>query len=100
MEVATGKFPFDNGDADLLTLGPIELLSLILEYETKLEDTPEEDIYWSDSFKNFIAFCLKKNSEERPSPKQLLNHPWCVGQRGVRVRMDKFVVKLWGDNES
>lgn len=100
LEVATGKFPFDNGDADLLTLGPIELLSLILEYEPKLEDIPEEDIYWSDSFKNFIAFCLKKNSEERPSPKQLLNHPWCVGQRGVRVRMDKFVVKLWGDNES
>lgn len=98
LEVATGKIPFDNG-SDLATLGPIELLTLILEYEPKLQDLPEDDIYWSESFKNFISYCLKKNSNERPSPRQLLNHPWSVGQLTIKVRMDKFVRKLWGDPE-
>lgn len=95
LEVATCKFPFiiDNND----TLGPIELLSLILEYEPQLEDVPEEEIYWLDSFKNFIQYCLRKNSEERPSPRQMLQHPWCVGQQAVKVRMDRFVKRLWGD---
>ncbi|KAK6457113.1 kinase-like domain-containing protein [Scheffersomyces xylosifermentans] len=97
LEVATGKFPFDSG-ADLATLGPIELLTLILEYEPKLQDLPDEEIFWSDSFKNFISYCLKKSSNERPSPRQLLNHPWCVGQSNIKVRMDKFVRKLWGDS--
>ncbi|ODV76638.1 Pkinase-domain-containing protein [Suhomyces tanzawaensis NRRL Y-17324] len=103
LEVATCKFPFQGtgsgGSDDLANLGPIELLSLILEYEPKLQDIPQEEIYWSDSFKNFISYCLKKNSDERPSPRQMLGHPWCVGQQSVQVRMDKFVKRLWGDLE-
>lgn len=94
LEVATCKFPFITDDS---MVGPIELLSLILEYEPKLNDIPEQGIYWSDSFKNFIGYCLKKNSEERPSPRQMLSHPWCVSQLKIKVRMDKFVKKLWGE---
>lgn len=93
LEVATCKFPFISDDT---MVGPIELLSLILEYEPKLNDIPEQDIFWSDSFKNFIGYCLKKNSEERPSPRQMLSHPWCISQLHIKVRMDKFVKKLWG----
>lgn len=93
LEVAICKFPFITDDT---MVGPIELLSLILEYEPKLNDIPEQGIFWSDSFKNFIGYCLKKNSEERPSPRQMLSHPWCVSQLKVKVRMDKFVKKLWG----
>lgn len=93
LEVAICKFPFITDDT---MVGPIELLSLILEYEPKLNDIPEQGIFWSDSFKNFIGYCLKKNSEERPSPRQMLSHPWCVSQLNVKVRMDKFVKKLWG----
>ncbi|CUM55268.1 uncharacterized protein AC631_01024 [Debaryomyces fabryi] len=96
LEVATCKFPFITDDS---MLGPIELLSLILEYEPKLNDIPEQGIYWSDSFKNFIGYCLKKNSEERPSPRQMLSHPWCISQLKIKVRMDKFVKKLWGQLE-
>lgn len=95
LEVASCKFPFDIEGSE--RLGPIELLSLILEYEPQLQDIPEENIFWSASFKNFIQYCLKKNSEERPSPKQMLSHPWCVGQLKIRVRMDKFVRTIWGD---
>lgn len=93
LEVASCQFPFATEDS---MVGPIELLSLILEYEPKLSDIPEQGIFWSDSFKNFIGYCLKKNSDERPSPRQMLTHPWCVAQLLVKVRMDKFVKKLWG----
>lgn len=96
LEVATCRFPFSSDSPD--PLGPIELLSLILEYEPKLDDVPQEDIYWLAAFKSFIDFCLKKNSEERPSPRQMLQHPWCVGQLSVKVKMDRFVKRLWGDD--
>lgn len=100
LEVATCKFPFliENKMNPNEQLGPIELLSLILEYEPKLEDQEAQEIYWSDSFKNFILYCLKKNPDERPSPRQMLQHPWCVGQSQIKVRMDRFVKRLWGDN--
>lgn len=94
LEVSMGKFPFTNGDQNF-NLGPIELLQLILEYEPKLTDIPQENIYWSDSFKNFIHYCLIKNIEERPSPRQMLQHPWVLSQQSVKVRMDKFVRQLW-----
>lgn len=96
LEVATCRFPFAV-EPQLHNLGPIELLSLILEYEPRLEDVPEEDIYWSDLFKSFIEYCLKKKNEERPSPRQMLGHPWAVGQQSVAVRMDKFVRTLWDE---
>ncbi|EGV60114.1 Pkinase-domain-containing protein [Yamadazyma tenuis ATCC 10573] len=95
LEVSTGKFPFTNVDSLNTNLGPIELLQLILEYEPKLEDIPQENIFWSDSFKNFIHYCLIKNTEERPSPRQMLQHPWIISQQTVKVRMDKFVQQLW-----
>lgn len=97
LEVAKGQFPY-HLQADNTPLGPIELLSLILEYQPRLEDIPEEGIFWSESFKSFIDFCMKKNSDERPSPQQMLQHPWCVGQLQLRVDMEKFVKRLWGDN--
>lgn len=97
LEVARGLFPY-HLQTDDVPLGPIELLSLILEYQPRLEDLPEEGIYWSELFKSFIDYCLKKNTEERPSPQQMLQHPWCVGQLQLRVDMEKFVKRLWGDN--
>ncbi|GEQ69912.1 hypothetical protein JCM33374_g3588 [Metschnikowia sp. JCM 33374] len=94
MEVAQGRFPFHAQNSN--PLGPIELLSLILECEPKLEDNPEESIYWSDSFRNFLGYCLKKAPEDRPGPQQILKHPWCVGQSRFTVNMEKFVRKVWG----
>lgn len=92
LEVASCKFPFA---VDNSQMGPIELLQLILEYEPKLEDVPDEGIFWTDAFKSFISYCLKKEPTERPSPRQMLNHPWCVGQSNISVRMDGFIRRLW-----
>ena len=96
LEVARGNFPYHF--LNERSMGPIELLSLILEYEPHLEDVPDESIFWSDSFKNFIDYCLKKNPEERPSPRQMLQHPWCIGQLQAVVNMAMFVKRLWGEN--
>lgn len=96
LEVAQGKFPYHYQNNN--PMGPIELLQLILEYEPQLQDVLEEGIFWSDSFKNFIEYCLKKNPDERPSPKQMLQHPWCIGQQQAVVNMGKFVKRLWGED--
>lgn len=96
LEVALGLFPYHVHDTT--PLGPIELLSLILDYQPRLEDIPAEGIYWSAAFKSFIDFCLRKNSDDRPSPQRMLQHPWCVGQLRVVVDMEKFVQRLWGDD--
>lgn len=96
LEVASGRFPFTVENPQL---GPIELLLLILEYEPKLEDIPADGIFWLDAFKSFISYCLKKEPTERPSPRQMLNHPWCVGQRNIPVRMDGFIRRLWDSFE-
>ncbi|CAN3366064.1 MAP kinase kinase Mkk1p/SSP32 [Diutina catenulata] len=96
LEVARGEFPFRDGSTDLATISPIALVNLILEYEPKLVDNPADGIHWSDSLKNFIGYCLRKNPDERPSPRQMLQHPWAVGQAKINVRMDLFIKRLWG----
>ena len=95
LEVARGLFPY-HLQMDSNPLGPIELLSLILEYQPRLEDIPEDGIFWSDSLKNFISYCLKKNAEERPSPQQMLQHPWCVGPTEYSGQYAKFVFPALG----
>lgn len=94
LEVAKGRFPFLMNSAE--PLGPIELLLLILEYEPVLEDVSEESVFWSDSFKNFLGYCLRKDPAERPTPQEILAHPWCVSQLKTPVNMQKFVQRVWG----
>ncbi|CAH6720584.1 MAP kinase kinase Mkk2p/SSP33 [[Candida] jaroonii] len=96
LEVSLGKFPFfDIDGTNNNNIGPIELLQLILDYEPKLIDLPEDNIFWSESFKNFIYYCLIKKIEDRPSPRQMLQHPWILNSEKINVRMDKFVKQLW-----
>ncbi|CCF55806.1 hypothetical protein KAFR_0A03710 [Kazachstania africana CBS 2517] len=96
LEVAKGKFPFDSDKVqDNANIAPIELLVLILTFTPELKDEPENDIFWSDSFKSFIEYCLKKDPGDRPSPRQMLNHPWIQGQMKKKVNMEKFIRKCW-----
>lgn len=96
LEVATCRFPFSANEGETLsTMGPIELLLLILEYDAELRDVPEEGIRWLAPFKSFIKYCLKKKPEDRPLPRQMLLHPWSRSQEHVRVKMDRFVKRLW-----
>lgn len=94
LEVAQGQFPFGS-DKITANIAPIELLVLILTFTPELKDEPESNIIWSKSFKSFIEYCLKKDPRERPSPRQMLKHPWVQGQMKKQVNMTKFIKKCW-----
>ncbi|XBW35944.1 hypothetical protein QEN19_001517 [Hanseniaspora menglaensis] len=101
LEVAEARFPLrksnSNGASDEFNaeedeeLPPIELLMMILNFKPELKDYPEYNLVWSKSFKNFIEYCLKIDSMERPSPRQMLNHPWMKGQMKKKINMAKFI---------
>jgi mitogen-activated protein kinase kinase len=94
MEVAQHRFPFlQEGHEPLM---PIELLTFIVNMPApELQDEVGEGIRWSDAFRHFLRCCLEKDPKKRASPRQMLNHPWVVGQRAKVVRMDKFVKECW-----
>ncbi|KAL6944964.1 hypothetical protein ACO0QE_002406 [Hanseniaspora vineae] len=102
LEVAEAHFPLFPPDSNGNTttnendeMPPIELLMMILNFKPELKDEPEYNLIWSDSFKNFIDYCLKKESTDRPSPRQMLGHPWIKGQMKKKVNMEKFISKCW-----
>ncbi|EDO17161.1 hypothetical protein Kpol_1072p31 [Vanderwaltozyma polyspora DSM 70294] len=99
LEVAQAKFPFGS-DKMTATIAPIELLMLILTFSPQLKDEPELNIVWSKSFKSFIEYCLKKDPSERPSPRQMIQHPWIQGQMKKKVNMEKFVRKCWENDRT
>jgi mitogen-activated protein kinase kinase len=90
LEVAKGKFPLD---IDVEGCPPIEVLILIMSFTPNLSET--EEIQWSNAFRSFLEYCLKKNPNERASPRQMLLHPWIVGQGKKKVNMAKFVKQCW-----
>ncbi|ODV92952.1 hypothetical protein CANCADRAFT_30947 [Tortispora caseinolytica NRRL Y-17796] len=96
MEVAQHRFPFPpEGEAPLM---PIELLSYIVTMPPpELKDEESEGIVWSQSFRHFLRSCLEKDPKKRASPRQMLKHPWIVGQSSKNVKMDRFVKEVWSD---
>lgn len=97
LEVAQGCFPFGS-DKMTANIAPIELLTLILTFTPELKDEPELNITWSGAFKSFIEYCLKKDARERPSPRQMIRHPWVQGQMKKKVNMEKFIQKCWEED--
>lgn len=95
LEGAMGNFPF-TAQSSNLEISPIDLLLIILEFQPNLQDEPEERIHWSTSFKDFIKVCLTKEGRKRPSPRQMLEHPWIRGQMRKKVKMEKLVEYCWG----
>jgi mitogen-activated protein kinase kinase len=96
LEGALGEFPFVRESSPELHISPLDLLIIILEFEPILEDEPDDGIKWSKGFKNFIKVCLTKEGRQRPSPRQMLEHPWLVKMMNKSVRMDKLVELCWG----
>ena len=94
LEVANGDFPI------VSSLGPIEVVEMILRSHLELKDFEEDNIFWSNEFKEFIAKCLMKDYRRRPRPRDLLaTDEWCLIQLKEKVRMDKFVKVVWELNE-
>lgn len=98
MEVAQHRFPFISADQEAREepITPIELLSIIVNAPApELKDEPEEGIKWSNAFRHFLLCCLEKDQSKRASPRQMLKHPWMLGQMQKQVKMDKFVKEVW-----
>lgn len=98
LEGALGEFPFVRESSPDLMISPLDLLMIIIEFEPILEDEPEEGIKWTKGFKDFIKVCLTKEGRKRPSPRQMLEHPWLIKMMNKNVRMDKLVECCWGQN--
>lgn len=96
LEGALGEFPFVRESTPDLMISPLDLLMIIIEFEPILEDEPDEGIKWSKGFKDFIRVCLTKEGRERPSPRQMLEHPWLIKMMNKNVRMDKLIEYCWG----
>lgn len=98
MEVAQHRFPFISAEQEAREepITPIELLSIIVNAPApELKDEPEEGIKWSNAFRHFLLCCLEKDQSKRASPRQMLKHPWMLGQMQKQVKMDKFVKEVW-----
>jgi mitogen-activated protein kinase kinase len=94
MEVATNKFPFQQEDGAQLM--PIELLSVIVSAEPPvLLDEPEAGVKWSKPFRHFLKVCLERSRQQRPSPKQMLEHPWIIGIMQKKVDMARWIYEVW-----
>lgn len=89
LELVQNRFPFPN---DLPT---IDLILHITKGEPpKLEDEP--GVTWSDEMKNFIEQTLTINDKLRPTPKEMLAHPWIVNVMKQEVQMSRWIRQVWG----
>eukprot|EP00123_Amoebidium_parasiticum_P014238 comp22406_c1_seq1/m.33495 comp22406_c1_seq1/g.33495 ORF comp22406_c1_seq1/g.33495 comp22406_c1_seq1/m.33495 type:complete len:407 (-) comp22406_c1_seq1:234-1454(-) len=70
-EMAVGRFPIPPEGSKRAGLAIFELMEYIVNGPApKLPNT------FSSDFQDFIAMCLIKDAAKRPSPAQLLDHPW------------------------
>ena len=43
------------------------------------------------------AYCsLEKELDKRPSPEQIMAHPWVVGMQRLTVDMERWIKEAWG----
>ncbi|KAI0930269.1 hypothetical protein AcW1_009007 [Taiwanofungus camphoratus] len=89
LELVQNRFPFPSD------LAAIELMIYITQHEPpELED--EEDIVWSAEMKDFIKVTLTRDPVLRPTPKDMLAHPWIVNVMQHEVNMAYWMRKVWG----
>ncbi|CAI2167468.1 529_t:CDS:2 [Funneliformis geosporum] len=86
MEVAQNKFPFPS------ILSPIELVAHIANMPAP---TLDEDYEWSEELKDFLKICLEKDGELRPTPKQMLDHPFIQLSSQRRVNLKLWIKQVW-----
>ncbi|EJF65321.1 kinase [Dichomitus squalens LYAD-421 SS1] len=89
LELVTNRFPFPTD------LAAIELMMYIIQNEPpELED--EEGIVYSAEMKDFIKKTLTRDPNVRPSPKEMLEHPWIVSVMQHKLDMAYWMRKVWG----
>ncbi|KIP05101.1 hypothetical protein PHLGIDRAFT_74767 [Phlebiopsis gigantea 11061_1 CR5-6] len=88
LELVQNRFPFPQDIAQ------IELMMLITQNEPpELED--EDGIEYSPEMKDFIKYALTRQPDQRPTPTQLLTHPWIVKVMQREVNMASWLRQVW-----
>ncbi|KAK5070563.1 MAP kinase kinase (MEK) [Lithohypha guttulata] len=98
MELAIGRFPFDATDSaagDRASSGPMGILDLLQQ----IVHEPAPKLPKSEAFPaildEFVAKCLLKNPDERPSPRQLYDHDHFVqAAKRTPVDLQEWAVSL------
>ncbi|KAL2045261.1 hypothetical protein N7G274_002344 [Stereocaulon virgatum] len=98
MELAIGRFPFDASDAaagDRASAGPMGILDLLQQ----IVHEPAPSLPQSDAFPpildEMIQKCLLKNSDERPTPKELYeNDMFLAAARRTPVNLEEWAVQM------
>jgi len=72
MELAEGKPP-------LFEIASLRVIFLIPARDPPKLQKPDK---WSTEFNEFLSVCLQKNPHDRPSAKELMNHPFIL--RGIK----------------
>ncbi|KAF8904487.1 kinase-like protein [Gymnopilus junonius] len=89
LELVQNRFPFPSD------LPPIELMMYITTGEPpRLEDEP--GVQWSDEMKDFIKLTLTVDAATRPTPKDMLAHPWITNVMKQEVHMARWIRQVWG----
>lgn len=78
LELAYGKPPYAN-------VSPMQVMNLIVQ-----KSSPQLEGDFSDRFKEFVALCLIKDPEKRPTTKVLLQHPFAR-----KANKNKELKDLW-----
>jgi mitogen-activated protein kinase kinase len=122
LELAQNRFPFpsDLGPIELMmyiTTGEVRNCDAFLHFQLnaplqppRLEDEP--GVQWSDDMKEFIKQTSVNNrhlhspayvsnrltvdSVTRPTPKDMLAHPWIVNVMKQDVHMARWIRQVWG----
>ncbi|KAF4622557.1 hypothetical protein D9613_009375 [Agrocybe pediades] len=91
LELVQNKFPFPSD------LPAIELIVVITKGDPpQLEDEPEAGVTWSDEMKDFIRQTLMRDPRERPTPREMLTHPWIQTVMSQEDHMARWIRQVWG----
>ncbi|KAF9482133.1 kinase-like protein [Pholiota conissans] len=89
LELVQNRFPFPSD------LPPIELMMYITTGEPpRLEDEP--GVQWTDEMKDFIKLTMTIDAATRPTPKDMLAHPWIISVMKQEVHMSRWIRQVWG----
>ncbi|KAF3897614.1 MAP kinase kinase [Trichophyton interdigitale] len=98
MELAVGRFPFDTSDTsagDRASAGPMGILDLLQQ----IVHEPAPKLPKSDAFPkildDFVAKCLLKKPEERPTPRQLYDHDaFILAAKRTPVNLREWAISM------
>ncbi|CAH7690988.1 STE protein kinase, partial [Phakopsora pachyrhizi] len=99
LELALNRFPLgsQNEDGSTVALHPFELLQTVVTFEMpSMNDEVSIGIKWTKGLQNFLATCLDKNPNVRPTPRTLLDHhPWILKSKTWNPDVKKWLKDVW-----